>query len=361
MIETAELDLIRQNVARFGDGVVRPSLDALNHYPDVALPERLFGTLTEMGLFDLPADGSGALSVALETLSAVAAAPAASVLAHVMGRELLTASGRESLLGVIDGHASRPTFAYPIYAETSGPSPLRVRRAGNEIAIDGTARLVVNAPVARALVLPALEADATPVVLAIEASAAGVRVGEPLLTLGMRGCPTADVAFDGVRVPADRLIAGSSGAAALIDDVARRLRGPVAAICAGILGSSLHAAVAYGRERHQGGRAIVEHQEVRSILARMIEDHVLCRDAAERLSRGVLSEPDALALLVRCKERAAHATCDGVQLLGGYGYMEEYGQERRMRDAKQAQCLLGRTEWLRQRLTSAFIDGWARP
>ena len=361
MIETAELDLIRQNVARFGDGVVRPSLDALNHYPDVALPERLFGTLTEMGLFDLPADGSGALSVALETLSAVAAAPAASVLAHVMGRELLTASGRESLLGVIDGHASRPTFAYPIYAETSGPSPLRVRRAGNEIAIDGTARLVVNAPVARALVLPALEADATPVVLAIEASAAGVRVGEPLLTLGMRGCPTADVAFDGVRVPADRLIAGSSGAAALIDDVARRLRGPVAAICAGILGSSLHAAVAYGRERHQGGRAIVEHQEVRSILARMIEDHVLCRDAAERLSRGVLSEPDALALLVRCKERAAHATCDGVQLLGGYGYMEEYGQERRMRDAKQAQCLLGRTEWLRQRLTSAFVDGGARP
>jgi alkylation response protein AidB-like acyl-CoA dehydrogenase len=41
-------------------------------------------------------------------------------------------------------------------------------------------------------------------------------------------------------------------------------------------------------------------------------------------------------------EMACRATTDGVQVLGGNGYMKDFGQEKRMRDAKQVQCLLGR-------------------
>jgi alkylation response protein AidB-like acyl-CoA dehydrogenase len=87
----------------------------------------------------------------------------------------------------------------------------------------------------------------------------------------------------------------------------------------------------------------------------MMADGELCKSAVERLLDEAI-EPVATALFVRAKERAARAATDGVQLLGGYGYMEEYGQERCMRDAKQAQYLLGRPELLRQ----DAMERWVR-
>jgi len=52
-------------------------------------------------------------------------------------------------------------------------------------------------------------------------------------------------------------------------------------------------------------------------------------------------EKTARAVAIHIAEMACRATVDGVQLLGGNGYMKDYGQEKRMRDAGQAQCLLG--------------------
>jgi alkylation response protein AidB-like acyl-CoA dehydrogenase len=47
------------------------------------------------------------------------------------------------------------------------------------------------------------------------------------------------------------------------------------------------------------------------------------------------------AAAIHVAEMACRATVDGVQLLGGNGFMKDYGQEKRMRDSKQVQCLLG--------------------
>jgi alkylation response protein AidB-like acyl-CoA dehydrogenase len=51
--------------------------------------------------------------------------------------------------------------------------------------------------------------------------------------------------------------------------------------------------------------------------------------------------PLSSAGLILLSEQASRVTADGVQCLGGYGYMEEYGQEKRMRDAKQIEALFG--------------------
>lgn len=67
---------------------------------------------------------------------------------------------------------------------------------------------------------------------------------------------------------------------------------------------------------------------------------------------------DGRAALVRAREAAVAGTTDGVQILGGYGYMEDYGQERRMRDARQLASLLGRPDVLKLETASAWIaDG----
>ncbi len=56
---------------------------------------------------------------------------------------------------------------------------------------------------------------------------------------------------------------------------------------------------------------------------------------------------------------AADATTDGIQVLGGYGYMKDYGQEKRFRDAKQIQSLMGITHLRRLEFMQRVIDGEA--
>lgn len=351
----SELELIRENVRRFAREVVAPAVGELNHYPLTPLPPGLVPGLCELGLLDDSGDEL-ALGVALEELSRVAAAPAALVFSHALSCAVLREAGgaRAALLLAKNGSGRA---AYPIYAEPGLADAMpELRRMGSELELDGVAEFVAGAPLARVLVLPARDRDrgGAFALVALEASETGVLVGEPLLTLGMRGCPTADVSFVRARFPTDRLIATDP---AVVTRAARRLSGPALAISAGVLASSIRTATEYAKERYQGGVPIIEHQEVRAILGRMLEDHALCQEAARLCAEQGLPDARALGLFLRAKERAAHAASDGVQLLGGNGYMEDYGQERAMRDAKQAQYLLGRTDFGRQELTRIHLEG----
>jgi len=346
----AELDLVRDSVRRFARDAIASSLDALAHYPLTGLPEGMVPGLKDLGLLDLSDADAATLGVALEAIAEVGAAPAGIVLANAFGRSVVRATRPE--LSEHNGHAAG-LCAYPIYAEPGvvDRAPT-LTRLGDELALDGVAELVVNAPVAGLLVLPVKTTDGDAVV-AVDARSNGVSIGPPLLTLGLRGAPTADVTLSGVRISSDRLL--SSSPQVLLRDVARRLRGSAVAISAGILRCSLSTAVQYAKDRYQGGQQIIEHQEVRRLIAQMAEDDAYCHEAAGLLSGNDGPEHRHLALFIRAKERAAHATCDGVQLLGGYGYMEDFPQERCMRDAKQAQCLFGRVDHARQELTAALV------
>ncbi|MCZ7687678.1 MAG: acyl-CoA dehydrogenase family protein [Sandaracinaceae bacterium] len=102
------------------------------------------------------------------------------------------------------------------------------------------------------------------------------------------------------------------------------------------------------RARVQGGVPIALHHEVRRMLAGMMADLAFCRDATARLcDHERASEPEASLIFAEAKRRAALATCDGVQILGGNGCMEDYPAERCMRDARQAQAIFGRADALR--------------
>lgn len=342
----SELDLIRDSVRRFAREVVGPALADLNHFPDRPLPAALVPGLWELGLFDDEIEPT-LLAAALSELAEVAAAPATLVLAHAFARQLLREAGGDRAGALLAANGGG-LFAAPLYAEPDlADDEPSVRRVGDQLEIDGVASFVVNAPLARVLVLPVRHDRDGLAWVAVESTEPGVVVGEPLLTLGMRGCPTADVTFRKARLPSDRWLPAP---AAVATRAAARFRGPTLAIAAGILASSVRTATEYARERYQGGGAIIEHQEVRAILGRMIEDQALCQESSALLSRESLVEWRSLALFLRAKERAAHAACDGVQLLGGNGYMEDYAQERAMRDAKQAQFLFGRTDVARQDL-----------
>jgi alkylation response protein AidB-like acyl-CoA dehydrogenase len=332
MHESTDFSLIRDSVARYADERILPDREALD----------LVG-LRELGLLDLDvsdASGIATLCLVLETLAARSAAPAALLFAHHLARETLRNA---------EANGHRDLFAFPAFTELEAEHGLRA--SGERL--EGISSLVVGAPIAEALLLPALDESGELGLALVRRGDPGVGIGEPLLTLGMRGCPTADVS---VSIDKPRLLPAAS-----LRRSYARFRGPAVAIAAGLVGASLRTALDYAKERYQGGKQIIDHDEVRLLLAGMSEDHAHCRLAADRLRAGELSEAESLALFTRAKQRAARATADGVQLLGGNGYMEDYDQERCMRDARQAECLLGRVAWSRLALVAALANPEVSP
>ena len=352
---TADLTLIRTHVGRFAAREIAPRQAALEHGDPVAAARELVAGLDQLGLLDLgvaAADDRAALVAALQVLAGESASVAALLFAHAAGRAVAEAAGATTAA------EAEGTWGCPIYADLSDADLQVVGGSGDGgVTLLGKLELVAGAPVAAHLLVPA-RIDGELELLAVPTSAEGVDIGPPVATLGLRGCPTADVVLRGVQVAAAGRLARGARAREVLATAERRLRGPALAICAGIGGRSLRGAVDYARERYQGGSPISEHQEVRRLLAGMIADHGLAAGAAERLAIDPALDPGAAALFASAKERIAAATCDGVQLLGGYGYMEDYQQERHMRDAKQAQVLLGRCEVARQALVASWLaDG----
>jgi alkylation response protein AidB-like acyl-CoA dehydrogenase len=366
-----ELALLEDNVRRFAEHEIGPFVEAMEHYPDGPLPEEVAAGLRNLGLLALclPAsvggDDGGApeLTRVLHALTETSAAAATTLLAHAFAQRLVTRVGDAITLEAIaaDGSGGAPLLAYPLYAE-----PAEVGRdaawlsGGTTVRVTGRWELVVNAPIAERLVLPIRPEGGATALIVVDATAPGVAVGEALKTLGMHGSPVSDVDLRGVNVPHAQLLA-LDRLDPLVRATYEEMRGPAAAISTAVARASLRTALGYARERYQGGRQIVDHQEVRRILGEMMADADQCAQAAEALAAGTLAEPAATGLFLRARAAAARATCDGVQLLGGNGYMEDYGQERCMRDAKQAQCLLGRNEALRQWMLEGYLAEGGTP
>ncbi len=323
-----EARLMRDGVERFARSCLEPHLATVEGYPG-AVPAEVIEGLDALGLRDVDVSDAGGrmlLAQALEALASHAGSCAALALADIAARALLT-----------DAPAGRGAF--PLYEELRHADPrLLVGSVGALPHLAGEARMVVGAPMAAWLALPAGgDPDGPATHLAVVSTTApGVRVGAPIRTLGMRGAHAADVVVEGVAVPRCHVVP-------LDADRLACLRGPALAIGAGLAASSLADALAYARERIQGGRPIVEHDEVRDMLAGMRAAVALCRSAA----RTLCEDPSEAELFVHAREQAARAAADGVQVLGGNGYMEDYGQERRMRDARQACFLFGRGTELR--------------
>jgi alkylation response protein AidB-like acyl-CoA dehydrogenase len=353
-----ELDLLEENVRRYAERELRPHAEAMEHDPGSDVPADVLAGLRDLGLLALalPASSGGddgqacAISRVTGALAEISPATATMFLAHAFAQRLLGRAGDAQALADVaaDGSGAAPLLAYPIYAEPTelGRDALRMQVKPHPL-LSGRWDMVVNAPMAQRLLLPVQLGSEASGLLLVDADAPEVQVGEPVRTLGMHGSPVADVHVKDVPLEPGRWIP-VEGIDALLEASHAEMRGPAAAISAGIARSCLRTSVGYARERYQGGRQIIDHQEMRRMLGEMMWDADLCVRAVRLLCEGRLNGRESLGLYLRARAAAARATCDGVQVLGGNGYMEDYCQERCMRDAKQAQCLLGRTDALRQ-------------
>lgn len=367
-----EARMLCESVRRFMQKEIVPVLEKIDHYPVTPAPQGFFDSLLsrlgELGLLSLMAPteyggsglGVGILSEVVETMAEDYASVPALVLAHSIGQKLLveagTAEQKDRWLKPDESLARPAVLAFPMYHEPDSHGFLRecARDPKGEIAVEGTCDLVVNAPIADGFVLPVRLGDGMGLVV-LPRETKGVSLSEPVLTLGLRACPVADVRVEQVKVPKEACI--GSGASIPLKETYSLFSGPVAALSAGICGSSLKKAAAYVKERRQGGHVLAEYSQIQMMVAGMATRHETACRAAQRLSEsGGLRDAEDIALFISARDGVARAVQDGVQLLGGYGYMEDYGQERCMRDAKQAQMILGRDDLRRLDIAALHLE-----
>jgi alkylation response protein AidB-like acyl-CoA dehydrogenase len=131
----------------------------------------------------------------------------------------------------------------------------------------------------------------------------------------------------------------------LSDELSDELEGGLllgmAALSLGLVRRAHENAHAYASERYQAGDLIINHQQIRLMLAEMLvgleAGEAALNQAAESGGTGMPRVAACRAAKVFAADRAMAATLDGVQIHGGYGYMRDYGMERLMRDAKYCQ------------------------
>ena len=181
--------------------------------------------------------------------------------------------------------------------------------------------------------------------LHVPAQTPGVSAASAEHKMGLRASVTAQMIFEDARVPASQLVGeeGKGFAIALAALDAGRLG--IAACATGVAQAALDAAVAWARERHQFGRPIADFQGMSFLLADMATAveaaRALYLAAARRKDRGLPYGPQAAMAKLFASDAAMRVTTDAVQVLGGYGYVEDFPVARLMREAKVLQIVEG--------------------
>jgi alkylation response protein AidB-like acyl-CoA dehydrogenase len=164
-------------------------------------------------------------------------------------------------------------------------------------------------------------------------------------TMGLRSSPVAQIAFDGMRVPADNLIGELGGGFRIALSALDSGRLGIAACAVGLAQAALDYAVSYARERDQFGRPIIEFQGLQFMLADMATQvsaaRALTLHAARLRDAGRPYSTDAAKAKLFASDVAMKVTTDAVQVLGGYGYVADHPVERYMREAKALQIVEG--------------------
>ncbi len=241
----------------------------------------------------------------------------------------------------------------------------RAIRDGDDYVIDGAKRFISHGSVADLITVFAVtDPDASRTkrlsCFIVEVPTDGFSVARLEHKMGIRGSPTAELAFANVRVPAANRIGEEGDGFGLAMRTFDRSRPGIAAQAVGIAQGALEVATAYARERRQFGQRVGDLQMITAMLADMDAQTEAARQllyaACAAIDAGV---PDASRWAALCKlvagDTAMRVTTDAVQVLGGYGYIDEFPVERMMRDAKITQLYEGTQQIQRLVIARALL------
>jgi alkylation response protein AidB-like acyl-CoA dehydrogenase len=266
-------------------------------------------------------------------------------------------------------------FSYALSEPEAGSDAAAMRtkavRTDSGYVLNGVKRWITNAGVSKYYTVMAVtdpSAGANGIsAFVLENEDEGFSFGAPEHKLGIKGSPTRELYFDNCEIPASRLIGTEGEGFKIALSTLDHTRITIAAQALGIAQGALDYALGYMRERRQFGRAIAEFQGLQFMVAdmamRLEAARQLTYAAAARSDRVMAGErvADLTFMSSACKclasDVAMQVTTDAVQLLGGYGYVNDYPVERMMRDAKITQIYEGTNQIQRMVMARQLLKG----
>jgi len=167
----------------------------------------------------------------------------------------------------------------------------------------------------------------------------GVRRGKPLDKMGQRALNQGEIYFDSVRVPKDYMLVDEESYPAMLDITLSTANAAMGAMFVGVARAAYEEALAYAKQRVQGGKVLFEHQLIKHKLFNMFTKI----EAGRALSRAAMiynynnTPPKieySIASKVFCTNLALEVTSEAIQIFGGNGLTREYPVEKFFRDAR---------------------------
>src|SRR6266699_3347662 len=256
-------------------------------------------------------------------------------------------------------------FSYALSEPDSGSDAAAMKtkavRIDSGYVLNGVKRWITNAGVSKYYTVMAVtdpSAGANGIsAFVLEDGDPGFTFGAPEHKLGIKGSPTRELYFDDCAIPADRLIGAEGEGFRIALRTLDHTRITIAAQALGIAQGALDYALGYVKERKQFGRRIAD------MAMKLEAARQLTYAAAARSERAMAGEKidDLTFFSSACKclasDVAMSVTTDAVQLLGGYGYVNDYPVERMMRDAKITQIYEGTNQIQRMVMARQLLKG----
>lgn len=366
-VSQEDFDLIRESMHEWIRDRVIPREKEIADTDSI--PEDIRQEAKEMGLFgyaipgewgglglDLTQDAELAMELGYTTLALRSMFGTNNGIAGQVLVNFGTEDQKATWLERIASGAVTASFALTEPGAGSNPSGLRTRalRDGDDWVIDGEKCFITNAPLADLFITfartrPADETGPGIAVFLVPRDTPGLDVANKDQKMGQEGALTANVRFDGVKVPASALVGGyeDAGYKAAMTSLARG-RVHIAALAVGTAQRALDESVRHATQATQGGTVIGDFQLVQAMLADMqtgvLAGRALVRDAAAKYVSGEDRRIAPSVAKLFCTEMAGQAADLAVQVHGGSGYMREVTVERLYRDVRLLRLYEGTSE-----------------
>lgn len=239
----------------------------------------------------------------------------------------------------------------PDVGSDSGAVKTRAVKEGEGYRLSGTKRYITNADKADLFTVMARtggEGASGVSAFLVPRDSPGLSVGSPEQKMGQQGAHVCDVTFDDTPVPAANRIGAEGEGFKVAMRVLDRGRLHISAVCVGVAERLIGDAVAYATQRMQFGKPISEFQMIQAMIAdskaECMAAKALVRATAVKKDAGERITLDCAAAKLVASEMVGRVADRAVQILGGAGYIADYGVERLYRDVRLFRIYEGTSE-----------------
>lgn len=370
-----EYQALRESVRSLAEKKIAPFAKEVDE--EARYPQEAQDALQSAGLAaahvatEFGGDGADSLAVAIiiEEVARVCGASSLIPAVNKLGSwPLILAGSDEQKKKWLPELAKGRGFSYCLSESESGSDSIAMKTKavfeGGSWILNGSKKWISNAGVSDFYTVLAVTDQAARskgiTAFVVEKSDPGVSFGAHEKKMGMRGSPTREVYFDSVALDESRVLGKVGEGFAIAMRTLDHTRITIAAQALGLAQGAFEVATRYARERKQFGKPIFDFQAVQFMLADMAMQIEAARGITYQAAMKSEREDSDLTFFSAASkcfatDVAMRVTTDAVQVLGGYGYVNDYPVERMMRDAKLTQIYEG-TNQIQRLVMARHLD-----